>query len=94
VSALAGLAAAAAAATPSPSPGGSLQPYDYSPGLLGFLVTAAVVVAVMVLMLNMVTRMRRLSRRPEPEAETPGDAEPESPDAAGGADAPHPTDKA
>lgn len=75
----------AGAATPSPSPTSTLQPYDYSPGLLGFLVTAAVVVAVIVLMLNMVARMRRLSRRPEPE---------ESPDPTGRADGPHPTDRA
>lgn len=74
------------AATPSPDPAGNLQPYDYSPGLLGFLVTAAVVVAVIVLMLNMVTRMRRLSRRPEPE---PGPR-----DAADGAETPYPTDRA
>ncbi len=83
----------AAAAAPSPSPGSELQPYDVSPGLIGFLVTAAVVVAVIFLMLNMVGRMRRLSRRPEPEPEAPMRAEPPR-DATGGADARHPTDKA
>ncbi len=88
----------AAAATPSPSPSSTLQPYDYSPGLIGFLVTAAVVVAVIFLMLNMVARMRRLSRRPEPEPEAPervaGEAPAGRPDAPDGAvDTPHPTDR-
>lgn len=84
---------AVAVATPSPSPGSELQPYDYSPGLLGFLVTAAVVVAVIVLMLNMVGRMRRLSRRPEPEPGAPEQEPPAARDGSGGSGGPHPTDR-
>lgn len=83
----------ATAVAPTPTPVGVLQPYDVSPGLIGFLVTAAVVVVVIFLMLNMVGRMRRLSRRPEPEPEAPGQAEPPR-DAVGGTDVPHPTDRA
>lgn len=83
--------------TATPGTGGELQPYDVSPGLIGFLVTAAVVVVVILLMRNMTGRMRRLERRPEPgdADETPGEPTDRPEDGAGpaGGDAPRPTDR-
>ncbi len=51
------------AATPSPTPGRELDPTSVSPGLIGFLATFAVVLATVLLMLDMVRRLRRLSFR-------------------------------
>jgi hypothetical protein len=83
VSAFAGLAAVTLAVTSTT--GDELKPYDISPGLIGFVVTAAVVVAVIFLMRNMTGRMRRLERRPEPDGEPERRGEPEP---GGGAEGP------
>ncbi|MDO8106848.1 hypothetical protein Q6348_06515 [Isoptericola sp. b441] len=60
-------------ATPAPTPGGQLDAYDVSPGLLGFLVTFAVVVVLIALLVSMTRKLRRLKHNAEAgrEAETP-----------------------
>ncbi|HMO10607.1 MAG TPA: hypothetical protein PKB06_03685 [Actinotalea sp.] len=49
--------------------GDELDAYDISPGLLGFVVTFVVVVALILLLVNMTSRLRRLKRRAEPGAQ-------------------------
>lgn len=63
---LAASASASASATPTPGstqlPRG-LQPTDVTPGVAGFLATAFVVVLSIFLILNLVSRMRRIRHR-------------------------------
>ncbi len=47
--------------------GTELDAYDVTPGLLGFAVTFAVVVAAILIMLNMTGKLRRLNHRAELE---------------------------
>lgn len=68
VHALAG-AVLVAVPSPSPSPAGELDPYDVSPGLLGFLVIFAVVLACIPLFRSMTGKVRRLEHRARAEAD-------------------------
>lgn len=52
-------------ATPSPLPTSSLSEDAVTPGVIGFLVTAAVVIVVVFLIIDMVRRMRRVRYREE-----------------------------
>jgi len=68
-------------ATPSPSPSpGELDPNDVSPGLLGFVVMFAVVLACIPLFRSMTSKIRGVEHRPEPGGEpgtgTPADRTP------------------
>jgi len=51
--------------TPVPTPTGALDEDAVTPGVIGFLVTAAVVVVVVFLIIDMVRRMRRVRYREE-----------------------------
>ncbi len=53
------------APTPLPSPSASLDPNTVTPGVTGFVVTALLIVAVLILIADMVRRMRRLRYRVE-----------------------------
>ena len=53
------------AATPSPAPSGSPSDDSVTPGLLGFLVTFLIAVAAVLLVLDMVRRIRRVRYRAE-----------------------------
>ncbi len=53
------------AATPSPVPSPNVNQDLVTPGVWGFAVTAAVMVAAILLILDMVRRMRRLNYRSE-----------------------------
>lgn len=53
------------AATPSPAPSPNVNQDLVTPGVWGFAVTAAVMVAAILLILDMVRRMRRLNYRSE-----------------------------
>lgn len=51
--------------TPIPSPGSTLDPNTVTPGVAGFVVTGLLIVAVLILIFDMVRRMRRLRYRVE-----------------------------
>ena len=71
------LLTAAQAATPSPAPSPNVDADLVTPGVWGFVITAAVMVVVIVLIIDMVRRMRRVNyraeirQRLEDEAKTP-----------------------
>lgn len=65
LSALVATVVVGADATPSPSPTPSLSDDSVTPGVVGFFVTAAIVVVVVFLILDMVRRMRRVRYREE-----------------------------
>ena len=54
-----------AASVPSPSPSPHLDANLVSPGVWGFTITALIMVAVIVLIIDMVRRMRRVNYRAE-----------------------------
>lgn len=54
-----------AAATPSPSPAPQFNPDTVTPGLVGFGITFLIAVAVVLLILDMVRRIRRVRYRDE-----------------------------
>ena len=56
---------AAATPTPSPSPAPDFNPDTVTPGLVGFLITFLIAVAVVLLILDMVRRIRRVRYRDE-----------------------------
>lgn len=66
----------AATATPSPTPGVTAE--KAGPGVLGFIVTAAMVVAVIFLLVNMSRRIRRVRYREQVREEFEGRAAGES----------------
>ncbi|MCV2396384.1 hypothetical protein OEB99_18900 [Actinotalea sp. M2MS4P-6] len=71
----------AGTATPSPTDGTELDAYDVTPGLLGFVVIFAVVLAVIPIFLNMTGKLRRLRHRAElEEAEARRRAETDEPE--------------
>jgi len=72
------VAARLLAATPAPTPGRDLDPTTVSPGLIGFLATFAIVVATVLLMLDMVRRLRRLSFREDRARQQEAAAVPQS----------------
>jgi len=51
--------------TPVPSPTSTVDPNTITPGVAGFVVTGLLIVAVLVLIFDMVRRMRRLRYRSE-----------------------------
>lgn len=59
--------------SPAPSPAAELDPYDVSPGLLGFLVIFAVVLACIPLFRSMTGKVRRLEHRARAEADAEQD---------------------
>ncbi|NEN07227.1 hypothetical protein G3T36_15300 [Diaminobutyricibacter tongyongensis] len=56
---------AAATPTPSPSPAPDFNPDTVTPGLVGFAITFLIAVAVVLLILDMVRRIRRVRYRDE-----------------------------
>ncbi|MFF1634980.1 hypothetical protein [Leifsonia sp. NPDC058248] len=54
-----------AAATPSPTPSSGPDPNDITPGVVGFLVTFAIAVVVVLLVIDMTRRIRRVRYRAE-----------------------------
>jgi hypothetical protein len=54
-----------AAATPSPSPAPQFNPDTVTPGLVGFGITFLIAVAVVLLIIDMVRRIRRVRYRDE-----------------------------
>jgi capsular polysaccharide biosynthesis protein len=54
-----------ATATPSPTPSSSPDPNNSTPGVIGFLVTFAIAVVVVLLVIDMVRRIRRVRYRAE-----------------------------
>ncbi|MEO7018513.1 MAG: hypothetical protein ABI130_00200 [Leifsonia sp.] len=58
-------AAVWAAATPAPTPSGTPNDDQVTPGYVGFLVTFFIAVAVVLLILDMVRRIRRVRYRAE-----------------------------
>jgi hypothetical protein len=54
-----------AAATPSPTPSSGPDPNDITPGVIGFLVTFAIAAVVVLLVIDMVRRIRRVRYRAE-----------------------------
>jgi len=65
LSALTAVVLVGADATPSPMPTSSVSDDAVTPGVIGFLVTAAIVVVVVFLIIDMVRRMRRVRYREE-----------------------------
>lgn len=73
----------------TPPPGDEIDPNIVTPGVLGFVLTFGVVVAVVILMIDMTRRTRRLRYRAEANAkldaeeaasrDAAGDEEPERP---------------
>ena len=59
----------AASPLPTPTTPEDLDPTTVSPGLIGFLVTFALAVATVLLLLDMVRRIRRLKYREQQELE-------------------------
>ena len=55
----------AAVPTPSPSPSSKVPDSAVTPGVWGFVVTAAIGVAVIVLVIDMIRRLRRVNYRAE-----------------------------
>jgi len=53
------------AATPTPSPTPSFDPNSVTPGVVGFVVTLALIVATIVLLVSMNRRVRRVTYRAE-----------------------------
>jgi len=81
----------ALATTPAPTPTPSLRPGlsedQVTPGLLGFLLTAFIVVLTALLIVDMVRRIRRVRYRAQVEAEREAAEEPEEAEQAGAAGA-------
>jgi len=81
----------ALATTPAPTPTPSLRPGlsedQVTPGLLGFLLTAFIVVLTALLIVDMVRRIRRVRYRAQVEAEREAAEEPEEAGQAGAAGA-------
>jgi len=65
LSALTAVVLVGADATPSPTPSSSVSEDAVTPGVVGFFITAAIVVVVVFLMIDMVRRMRRVRYREE-----------------------------
>jgi hypothetical protein len=63
VSALAAGVGAALLVAPPPTPAGELDPYDVSPGLIGFLVVFAIVLACIPLFRSMTGKLRKVEHR-------------------------------
>jgi len=53
------------AATPTPSPTPPFDENSVTPGVVGFIVTLAMIVAVIVLLISMTRRVRRVNYRAE-----------------------------
>jgi uncharacterized membrane protein YcjF (UPF0283 family) len=62
------------AATPSPAPSPNVDQDLVTPGVWGFAITALVMIAVILLILDMVRRMRRLNQRAEIRARLEAEA--------------------
>lgn len=84
-----GLAVLAVLPSPSPSPGGGglrsgLTADQVTPGLLGFLMTAFMVIAVILLMVSMTRRIRRVRYRGQlSDGAEPGEAADAGPPSSG-----------
>jgi hypothetical protein len=53
------------AATPTPTPSPEVDPNLVTPGVIGFLVTLAMIVAVILLLISLTRRIRRVNNRAE-----------------------------
>ncbi|HEY4225425.1 MAG TPA: hypothetical protein VGM70_06395 [Pseudolysinimonas sp.] len=62
------------AATPSPAPSPNVDQDLVTPGVWGFAITALVMIAVILLIIDMVRRMRRLNYRAEIRQRLEGEA--------------------
>ncbi|HKU10687.1 MAG TPA: hypothetical protein VJQ61_05600 [Sinomonas sp.] len=80
----------ALSATPAPSPSGTLRPGltddQVSPGIWGFLATAFVVLITILLIVDMVRRLRRVRYRSQVAEEREGQTVEANPDGAEGTD--------
>jgi len=59
------LTATLLAATPSPAPSPKVDPTLVTPGVWGFVITAAIMIVVILLIIDMVRRIRRVNYRAE-----------------------------
>ena len=59
------LTATLLAATPSPAPSPKVDPTLVTPGVWGFVITAAIMIVVILLIVDMVRRIRRVNYRAE-----------------------------
>ncbi|HEX8495706.1 MAG TPA: hypothetical protein VF661_00815 [Actinomycetales bacterium] len=71
------VAATGTATTPASGPGRQLEPYEVTPGLLGFLVVFALALVVYLLFRNLTSRLRRMRFREEERLAAEAGAEPD-----------------